>query len=127
MLPGRRVIEDYAVVYFGSALFKIIRLLLIATISVHFFACIFYRVKVGSSEELVEAFFAAKGAKMDVSSHTHSLPLLTPTPTPSRSLSISNSPNCPSPPPPHSPTLISSPTSLSHLLFAPVHPPPLYV
>jgi hypothetical protein len=45
-----RKIEDYAVVYFGSSLFKILRLLVIAIFSVHFFACIFYRVKEVSAE-----------------------------------------------------------------------------
>ena len=42
-----RIIEDYAVVYFGSALYKILRLLLVALFSVHIFACAFFRVKVG--------------------------------------------------------------------------------
>ena len=41
-----RVLEDYAVVFFGSALFKILRLFILAAFSVHFFACLFYRVKV---------------------------------------------------------------------------------
>ena len=42
---SQRAIEDYAVVYFGSSLFKILRLLIIAIFSIHLFACIFYRVK----------------------------------------------------------------------------------
>ena len=41
-----RVLEDYAVVFFGSALFKTLRLFIVAAFSIHFFACIFYRVKV---------------------------------------------------------------------------------
>jgi len=43
-----RIIEDHAVVYFGAALFKIVRLLVVATLTVHLIACIFYRVKVAS-------------------------------------------------------------------------------
>ena len=41
-----RVIEDYAVVFFGSSLFKILRLFVLAIFTVHFFTCLFYRVKV---------------------------------------------------------------------------------
>ena len=40
--------EDYAVVFFGSSLFKIVRLFVVAAFSIHFFACLFYRVKVAS-------------------------------------------------------------------------------
>ena len=56
--------EDYAVVYFGSSLFKILRLLFIAIFSVHFFACIFYRVKEVSarSPDDVMEFYVAKNA-----------------------------------------------------------------
>ncbi len=56
--------EDYAVVYFGSSLFKILRLLFIAIFSVHFFACIFYRVKeisARSPDDVIE-FYVAKDA-----------------------------------------------------------------
>ncbi len=44
-MAGGRVIEGYAVLYFGSATFKIVRLLFIAVLSVHLFACLFYRIK----------------------------------------------------------------------------------
>jgi hypothetical protein len=44
-LMNFRVFEDYSVLYFGSAVFKITRLLFIAILSVHFFACAFHRVK----------------------------------------------------------------------------------
>ena len=40
---GSRTAEDYAVVYFGSSIFKITRLIVIAVFSVHFFACSFYK------------------------------------------------------------------------------------
>ena len=64
-----RALEDYAVVYFGSPLFKILRLLVIAIFSIHLFACVFYRVKEISAEshEDVEAFYAAKNVDGDVS------------------------------------------------------------
>jgi hypothetical protein len=41
----RRAAEDYAVVYLGASIFKITRLLVVAVSSVHFFACIFFKVK----------------------------------------------------------------------------------
>ena len=40
-----RLVEDYIVVYLGSFVFKITRLLVIAVSSVHIFACLFYKVK----------------------------------------------------------------------------------
>ena len=40
-----RAAEDYAVVYLGASIFKITRLLVVAVSSVHFFACIFFKVK----------------------------------------------------------------------------------
>ena len=52
-----RIVEDYAVVYFGAALFKIVRLLVIATFTVHLFACIFYRVKVRAASVSCNYFF----------------------------------------------------------------------
>ncbi len=50
---------------FGSSIFKIIRLLFIALLSVHFFACAFYRVKKESaiSQEDVENFFLSRNAQ----------------------------------------------------------------
>ncbi len=47
---GRRVVEGYVVLCFGAATFKITRLLCIAMLSVHLFACLFYRVKKDSAE-----------------------------------------------------------------------------
>jgi hypothetical protein len=66
--PGS-VIEDYAVVYLGAAIFKISRLLFIALLSVHFFACIFYRVKEESAaqREDVAAFYTSKNVDPAVS------------------------------------------------------------
>ena len=45
-----RAFEDYAVLYCGPNLFKVTCLLYIAGMSVHFFACIFYRVKQESAD-----------------------------------------------------------------------------
>jgi hypothetical protein len=39
-----RTAEDYAVVYFGASIFKVTRLLVVAVSSVHFFACLFFKV-----------------------------------------------------------------------------------
>jgi hypothetical protein len=57
------------VLYFGSSLFKIGRLFLIAMMCVHFFACVFYRVKMESaaSPDDVTAFYASKAVDPDVS------------------------------------------------------------
>ena len=57
-----RIVQDYVVLYFGSAIFKIARLLVIAMLSVHIFACAFYRVKKDSanSPEDVESFYQSK-------------------------------------------------------------------
>jgi hypothetical protein len=57
------VIEDYMVLYFGSSMFKIARLLFVALLSVHFCACAFYRVKneSASSPEDVRTFYLSKG------------------------------------------------------------------
>jgi hypothetical protein len=62
------MLEDYAVLYFGSAMFKIGRLLLIAMMCVHVFACVFYRVKKESaaSPDDVTAFFASRAVDPDV-------------------------------------------------------------
>jgi hypothetical protein len=64
----RRVVEDYAVLYCGSAMFKIGRLLLIAMMSVHLFACVFFRVKKESATSLddVELFYSSKGVDPNV-------------------------------------------------------------
>ena len=64
-----RVVEDYGVIYLGSAVFKIARLLFIAMFSVHMFACIFFRVKVASAftPEDVTVFYTSKNVPEDVS------------------------------------------------------------
>ena len=47
--------------FFGSAIFKIGRLLFIAMMSVHLFACAFFRVKKEtSSEEDMEVFYLSR-------------------------------------------------------------------
>ncbi len=64
-----RVVEDYGVIYLGSAVFKIARLLFIAMFSVHMFACIFYRIKIVSAyaAEDVTLFYTSKNVPVDVS------------------------------------------------------------
>ena len=62
-----RVVEDYAVVFFGSAAFKMLRLFVVAAFSVHMFACIFYRVKDNSNDQdSVVAFYDSKQVDFDV-------------------------------------------------------------
>lgn len=65
-----RTIEDYAVVYLGSALFKIARLLIVAAFTVHMFACIFFFVKANyaASQEDVMMFYTSRGIAENVSS-----------------------------------------------------------
>ncbi len=55
-------------IYLGSSVFKIARLLFIAMFSVHLFACIFFRVKIASAEtpEDVTAFYIAKNVAENV-------------------------------------------------------------
>jgi hypothetical protein len=67
--PWRRAVEDYGVVYLGSAVFKIARLTFIALFFVHLFACIFYRIKetTAESREDVLAFYTSKHVEEDVS------------------------------------------------------------
>jgi hypothetical protein len=57
------------VVYVGSPLFKILRLIIIAIFSIHLFACIFYRVKEVSavSQDDVTAFYVSKNVDEGVS------------------------------------------------------------
>ncbi len=64
-----RVVEDYGVIYLGSAVFKIARLLFIAMFSVHIFACIFFRVKAASAfaPEDVTLFYTSRNVPVDVS------------------------------------------------------------
>jgi hypothetical protein len=62
-----RVVEDYAVLLFGSATFKIARLVSSAVLLVHIFACGFYRVKAESAgREALEDFFATRGVSAQV-------------------------------------------------------------
>jgi hypothetical protein len=57
------------VIYLGSAVFKIARLLFVAMFSVHLFACIFFRVKIASAftPEDVTIFYSSKNVADDVS------------------------------------------------------------
>ncbi len=61
--------EDYGVIYLGSAIFKIARLLFIAMFSVHLFACIFFKVKVATAlaSEDVDLFYTSRNIAVDVS------------------------------------------------------------
>ena len=63
-----RVVEDYGVIYLGSAIFKIARLLFVAMFSVHLFACVFFRVKASSAStpEDVTAFYFSKNVADNV-------------------------------------------------------------
>jgi hypothetical protein len=63
-----RVVEDYGVIYLGSAVFKIARLLFIAMFSVHMFACIFFRIKIvgAFAPEDVTVFYTSKNVPEDV-------------------------------------------------------------
>ena len=67
-----RTVEDYGVIYLGSAIFKIARLLFIALFSVHIFACIFFRVKMASAftPEDVTTFYTSKNVASNVSGNT---------------------------------------------------------
>jgi hypothetical protein len=62
-------LEDLVVVYFGSAAFKILRLTFIAMVSVHLFACMYFRVKVIGSDhpEQVKYFYNSRNIDEDVS------------------------------------------------------------
>ena len=66
-----RAVEDYGMIYLGSPVFKIARLLFIAMFSVHLFACIFFRVKVASAPtpEDVTAFYTSKNVAENVSTN----------------------------------------------------------
>jgi hypothetical protein len=60
-----RALEDLAVVYLGSAVFKITRLTFVALFSVHLFACIFFRVKLEGAHDVAE-FYASKSVAENV-------------------------------------------------------------
>ena len=65
-----RAVQDYFILHFGSVLFKIGRLLMIALLCVHFFACAFYRIKKLSafSDDDVTTFYESKNVDQEVSS-----------------------------------------------------------
>jgi hypothetical protein len=69
-------LEDLAVVYLGSAVFKIARLALVALFCVHLFACIFFWVKkeaANSPAEVIE-FYTSRNVAVNVSSdHSHDI------------------------------------------------------
>ncbi len=64
------------VLYFGSAIFKITRLLFVAMSCVHVFACIFYRVKRESapSTEEFDHFFTSRNIDPTVSTPNMNVP-----------------------------------------------------
>ncbi len=57
------------VLYCGSSMFKIARLLFVALLSVHFFASAFYRVKneTAENQDDVDLFYQSKGVDPKVS------------------------------------------------------------
>jgi hypothetical protein len=57
------------VLYFGPAIFKISRLLVIAMSCVHIFACVFFRVKKDSAEsvDVVDQFYSSRNVDPNVS------------------------------------------------------------
>ena len=57
------------VLYFGSSMFKIARLLFVALLSVHFFASAFYRVKneCSKSQDDIDIFYISRGVDPKVS------------------------------------------------------------
>ena len=65
----RRIAEGYAVLYFGPATFKIARLLFIAMLCIHIFACLFYRVKKDGAASMddVDSFYISKNADPEAS------------------------------------------------------------
>jgi hypothetical protein len=60
--------EDMAVVYLGSAVFKIFRLTFVALFFVHLFACLFFWVKAQSAYSLedVTEFYASRNVDYNV-------------------------------------------------------------
>ena len=69
LVPYCRILQDYVVFHFGSAVFKIFRLLAVAMLCVHCFACAFYRVKKSSaySPADVDSFYESRGTNTTVS------------------------------------------------------------
>ena len=68
-LSTGRSLQDYVILYFGTVVFKIGRLVAIAILSIHCFACAFYRVKIESaaSPEDVDGFYLSRGVEPTVS------------------------------------------------------------
>ena len=55
------MLEDYTVLLLGAAAYKIGRLLFVAMLSVHLFACAFHRIKHETASEAdAEAFYRSK-------------------------------------------------------------------
>ena len=50
VLHSYRSVEDYSIIIFGPAFFKVLRLLIIAMMGVHYGACIFFRVKLETAQ-----------------------------------------------------------------------------
>jgi len=61
------LIEDYIVLSIGIALYKVARLLFVAMMCVHVFACLFYRVKKESAvqPEDVDAFYLSRNSNAE--------------------------------------------------------------
>jgi hypothetical protein len=66
-----RIVEDYAVAYFGSACFKMFRLIAVGGFIVHTFACVFYRVKLQAEPSAIIDFYQSRDVEMHVSSLQH--------------------------------------------------------
>jgi hypothetical protein len=64
-----RALQDYIVLYFGSSVFKVTRLLAVAMLCVHCFACAFFKVKQQSaaSPDDVDQFYLSRGVQPTVS------------------------------------------------------------
>jgi hypothetical protein len=54
------------VAFFGSACFKMLRLFIVAAFNVHFFACMFYRVKMQDDPNIVTTFYETRRADANV-------------------------------------------------------------
>jgi hypothetical protein len=54
------------VAFFGSACFKMLRLFIVAAFNVHFFACMFYRVKMQDEPNIVTTFYETRRADANV-------------------------------------------------------------
>ena len=68
---GIRVVEDYAVVFFGSSLFKILRLFIVALFTIHFFTCLFYHVKASTYLRTYLRTYLHTHARTHARTHAH--------------------------------------------------------